>query len=144
MTAGYMIIGNGLLDISPTPLSPCSTATHRRNILAIFVSDVPLHKLSSCTHVFFGNCWTFPSLVVSCGTFSCVKTTLSFDGQLASPTPFTSSRLYLVSGTKSRIAMKLIAVKITVIHFCQRQERFVTIKPQTRGPIVLPPAMAFL
>jgi hypothetical protein len=39
---------------------------------------------------------------------------------------------------------KFSAVRITAIHLCHRQLRFVTMKPQIRGPRVLPPAIAFL
>jgi hypothetical protein len=69
---------------------------------------------------------------------------LSLDGQIATPTPLISSRVYLVSGTKSSIAKKFSAVRITAIHLCHLQLRFVTMKPQISGPRVLPPAIAFL
>jgi hypothetical protein len=40
--------------------------------------------------------------------------------------------------------MKFTAVRITASHFCHRQLRFVTMKPQISGPTVLPPAIEFL
>jgi hypothetical protein len=69
---------------------------------------------------------------------------LLLDGHVAMPTPATFSRLYLVSGTKSRMVKKFTAVKMTAIHFCHRQLMFVTMKPQIKGPKLLPPEIAFL
>lgn len=53
-------------------------------------------------------------------------------------------RSYLVSGHRNTTAKKLTAVKMKASHLCQRQPTVDAIKPQIRGPIVLPPLMKFM
>ena len=55
-----------------------------------------------------------------------------------------SSRAYLVSGQKNNTTSQLTPVKIAAIHLCQRHPRLSTTNPQINGPMVLPPAMAFM
>ena len=143
MTAGYTIIGNGLFDVSTTS-STSSTSKYLRNIFGRLVSETPLHRLNSCVQVFFA-CWCRIRLLdFGRRYFSSAMTILSLLGQIATPTPLISSRVYRVSGTNNRMVRKFSAVRITAIHLCQRQLRFVTMKPQISGPNVLPPAIAFI
>lgn len=55
-----------------------------------------------------------------------------------------SVRSYLVSGTKNTTQRKLMPTSIAAIHLCHRQLKFDTMKPHTKGPIVLPLAMEFM
>lgn len=120
-----------------------STTTYRTNILARLVSETPDHRLRSCFHVFFGNCSNGVPGDESWGSFSSPMTTFSFEGERTVLT-WPTSRMYLVSGTQKKIVRKFIPVKIADIHFCHRQDKFETMKPQIRGPKVFPPAIAFL
>jgi hypothetical protein len=108
------------------------------NILKRFVDGTPDQRAKPWVNVFLGTCGSESSdewRRVCVAVFS-----FGVDGPLDAK----SRRSYRVSGTKKMTERKVTAVRIMAIHLCQRQLRLETTKPQIRGPMVLPPAIAFL
>jgi hypothetical protein len=117
---------------------------YRINILIRLESGTPLHRLSSWNQLLLGICRSSPSVDDPTGLCSTSAAFLSVAMLTSLSIPLTASLLYRVSGTKRRIVRKFKAVRITAIHLCHRQLKFVTINPHIRGPNVLPPLIAFL
>jgi hypothetical protein len=103
------------------------------NIFNKFVDGTPDQRFKSWKKVFLGTCRRPSSdgcrmaLTLAGTDFSTLIA--SSDGEvLVFWLATIDVRSYLVSGTKRTTATKLIPVKITAIHLCQRLQRGVTIR----------------
>jgi hypothetical protein len=108
------------------------------NIFKRFVEGTPDQRAKFCPNVFLGTCGSESS-----DEWRRVCRSV-FSSGVDGPLDAESWRSYRVSGTKKMMESNVSAVGITAIHLCQRQLRLDTMKPQIKGPMVLPPAIAFL